>query len=41
MPHEEDESDFRDSLEHFQSFQQELVDIPTTKEADDAEALPR
>lgn len=40
MPNEEDESDFRDSLEQFQAFQQQLVDIPKPKEPDDAEALP-
>lgn len=32
MPNEEDESDFRDSLEHFQAFQQQLVAIPSKEE---------
>lgn len=40
MPNEEDESDFRDSLEQFQAFQQQLVEVPKQEEPHDAEALP-
>jgi len=42
MPNNEDEADFRDSLEQYQAFQQQLVEIPQPqKEDEDAQAPAR